>query len=222
MQVEKSTKLAPQKKYICGFCAKAFTRSEHKQRHERSHTNEKPFHCLQCTSSFVRRDLLQRHCRTVHQTQDTIKRKSQDSTTGSIPLHQTPSQQAPLQLSHSRDLLNESESVLLLSQQPQLQTDPCPASNSSSSSSSLHHNSIPFSFDPQEHLPLTTMAPSTSINSDHSPSKKRKKSESGGGVLSMRRNSTMPMSTGSNDTNLINLLSITKNWTTSWKLQTWV
>lgn len=55
-----------QKKYICGFCARAFTRSEHKQRHERSHTNEKPFHCLYCTSAFVRRDLLQRHCRTVH------------------------------------------------------------------------------------------------------------------------------------------------------------
>lgn len=56
----------PQKKYICGYCARAFTRSEHKQRHERSHTNEKPFHCLYCPSAFVRRDLLQRHCRTVH------------------------------------------------------------------------------------------------------------------------------------------------------------
>ncbi|RCK57724.1 Transcriptional regulator of yeast-form-adherence 5 [Candida viswanathii] len=61
--------MAPaQKKYVCAFCARAFTRSEHKQRHERSHTNEKPFHCLHCTSSFVRRDLLQRHCRTVHNT----------------------------------------------------------------------------------------------------------------------------------------------------------
>ena len=60
--------MAAQKKYICAFCARAFTRSEHKQRHERSHTNEKPFHCLHCTSSFVRRDLLQRHCRTVHHT----------------------------------------------------------------------------------------------------------------------------------------------------------
>ncbi|CAK7892992.1 hypothetical protein CAAN1_01S12640 [[Candida] anglica] len=58
--------MAPQKKYICAFCARAFSRSEHKQRHERSHTNEKPFHCQYCTSAFVRRDLLQRHCRTVH------------------------------------------------------------------------------------------------------------------------------------------------------------
>lgn len=58
--------MAPQKKYVCAFCARAFSRSEHKQRHERSHTNEKPFHCQYCTSAFVRRDLLQRHCRTVH------------------------------------------------------------------------------------------------------------------------------------------------------------
>lgn len=61
--------MATQKKYICAFCARAFTRSEHKQRHERSHTNEKPFHCQHCTSAFVRRDLLQRHCRTVHNVQ---------------------------------------------------------------------------------------------------------------------------------------------------------
>lgn len=58
--------MAVQKKYVCAFCARAFTRLEHKQRHERSHTNEKPFHCMYCTSAFVRRDLLQRHCRTVH------------------------------------------------------------------------------------------------------------------------------------------------------------
>ncbi|CUM65173.1 uncharacterized protein PRCAT00002801001 [Priceomyces carsonii] len=61
--------MATQKKYVCAFCTRAFTRSEHKQRHERSHTNEKPFHCMHCTSAFVRRDLLQRHCRTVHNIQ---------------------------------------------------------------------------------------------------------------------------------------------------------
>lgn len=70
--------MATQKKYICAFCARAFTRSEHKQRHERSHTNEKPFHCNRCTSSFVRRDLLQRHSRTVHNIHDVSETKLKD------------------------------------------------------------------------------------------------------------------------------------------------
>ncbi|KAI5969823.1 hypothetical protein CANMA_001113 [Candida margitis] len=221
MQVEKTTKPTPQKKYICGFCAKAFTRSEHKQRHERSHTNEKPFHCLQCTSSFVRRDLLQRHCRTVHQSQDAVKRKSQDPITMPALSQAPPSseQQIPLQptISHSRDLSNESD-LASLPQQSQLQSDSFHVSPPlDSTSTSLRKNSIPFAFDPQDHLPLTTMTPSTSIGSEHSPSKRRKKSEAGSGsgsvgngVLSMRRNSSLPVSTGSNDTNLINLLSISK------------
>lgn len=60
--------MLPPRKYVCQFCAKAFSRSEHKLRHERLHTREKPFHCLLCDATFVRRDLLQRHCRTVHGT----------------------------------------------------------------------------------------------------------------------------------------------------------
>lgn len=55
-----------QKKYICSYCGKPFSRSEHKARHERSHTGVKPFECKVCRHSFVRRDLLQRHIRTVH------------------------------------------------------------------------------------------------------------------------------------------------------------
>lgn len=55
-----------QKKYICSFCLKPFSRSEHKIRHERSHAGVKPFQCQVCKHSFVRRDLLQRHIRTVH------------------------------------------------------------------------------------------------------------------------------------------------------------
>ncbi|AEY98264.1 FAFR580Cp [Eremothecium gossypii FDAG1] len=58
--------VASQRKYICSFCAQAFSRSEHKTRHERSHTGVKPFSCKVCNHSFVRRDLLQRHIRTVH------------------------------------------------------------------------------------------------------------------------------------------------------------
>ncbi|KAI9801576.1 MAG: hypothetical protein M1825_003255 [Sarcosagium campestre] len=58
--------LAPEKKYKCQFCHRAFSRSEHRSRHERSHTKERPFKCLKCRSTFVRRDLLLRHDRTVH------------------------------------------------------------------------------------------------------------------------------------------------------------
>ncbi|KAI9806798.1 MAG: hypothetical protein M1826_004641, partial [Phylliscum demangeonii] len=58
--------VAPEKKYKCQFCHTAFSRSEHRSRHERSHTKERPFHCHKCRSTFVRRDLLLRHDRTVH------------------------------------------------------------------------------------------------------------------------------------------------------------
>lgn len=88
-----SSSLAPEKKYKCQFCARAFSRSEHRSRHERSRTfnprhecgiatpllvqdamltaflfldtKERPFKCMKCRSTFVRRDLLLRHDRTV-------------------------------------------------------------------------------------------------------------------------------------------------------------
>ncbi|KAF2087790.1 hypothetical protein K490DRAFT_65070 [Saccharata proteae CBS 121410] len=66
---------APEKKYKCQFCNRAFSRSEHRSRHERSHTKERPFKCLKCRSTFVRRDLLLRHDRTVH------------AKDGGVPLH---------------------------------------------------------------------------------------------------------------------------------------
>ncbi|RPB29878.1 hypothetical protein L211DRAFT_48253 [Terfezia boudieri ATCC MYA-4762] len=73
-----STRKAPlvqERKYKCAYCARAFSRSEHRSRHERSHTKERPFKCLKCRSTFVRRDLLLRHDRTVH------------AKDGGIPLH---------------------------------------------------------------------------------------------------------------------------------------
>ncbi|KIV87708.1 hypothetical protein, variant [Exophiala sideris] len=62
----KKTPSAPEKKYKCQYCNRAFSRSEHRSRHERSHTKERPFKCQKCRSTFVRRDLLLRHDRTVH------------------------------------------------------------------------------------------------------------------------------------------------------------
>ncbi|CAK7202420.1 hypothetical protein SEUCBS139899_005143 [Sporothrix eucalyptigena] len=66
---------APERKYKCQFCNRAFSRSEHRSRHERSHTKERPFKCMKCRSTFVRRDLLLRHDRTVH------------AKDGGVPLH---------------------------------------------------------------------------------------------------------------------------------------
>ncbi|KAI0014162.1 fungal-specific transcription factor domain-containing protein [Xylariaceae sp. FL0662B] len=71
----KSSLAQPERKYKCQFCNRAFSRSEHRSRHERSHTKERPFKCMKCRSTFVRRDLLLRHDRTVH------------AKDGGVPLH---------------------------------------------------------------------------------------------------------------------------------------
>ncbi|KAI9167334.1 Transcriptional regulator [Paramyrothecium foliicola] len=71
----RKTSIAPERKYKCQFCNRAFSRSEHRSRHERSHTKERPFKCMKCRSTFVRRDLLLRHDRTVH------------AKDGGVPLH---------------------------------------------------------------------------------------------------------------------------------------
>ncbi|KAH7161463.1 amidase signature domain-containing protein [Dactylonectria macrodidyma] len=48
--------------HVCSHCARSFKRSEHLERHVRTHTKEKPFLCT-CGAAFTRRDLLTRHQR---------------------------------------------------------------------------------------------------------------------------------------------------------------
>ncbi|KAH8721690.1 hypothetical protein BGZ61DRAFT_347558 [Ilyonectria robusta] len=45
----------PPRQYKCEYCDKAFKRSEHCIRHERSHTREKPFSCRYCRKSYSRK-----------------------------------------------------------------------------------------------------------------------------------------------------------------------
>ncbi|KAF4420091.1 hypothetical protein F53441_14403 [Fusarium austroafricanum] len=47
---------------MCPHCGRTFKRTEHLERHVRTHTKEKPFLC-RCGASFARRDLLTRHQR---------------------------------------------------------------------------------------------------------------------------------------------------------------
>ncbi|KAL4963786.1 transcription factor domain-containing protein [Aspergillus stella-maris] len=54
------------REFYCPRCDRGFARLEHLQRHERSHTKEKPFCCDQCSKSFTRKDLLTRHLRLAH------------------------------------------------------------------------------------------------------------------------------------------------------------
>ena len=52
--------------FVCNVCTRAFSRQEHLTRHERSHTNERPYECGICDRNFTRRDLLLRHALKVH------------------------------------------------------------------------------------------------------------------------------------------------------------
>ncbi|KIW69994.1 hypothetical protein PV04_02306 [Phialophora macrospora] len=54
------------KTFVCHRCDRKFARLEHLQRHERSHTKEKPYHCVICIRAFTRKDLLTRHLRLYH------------------------------------------------------------------------------------------------------------------------------------------------------------
>ncbi|KAF0315328.1 zinc finger protein [Colletotrichum asianum] len=45
----------PQRQYKCGYCPKAFKRSEHCIRHQRTHTRERPYICRYCHKSYGRK-----------------------------------------------------------------------------------------------------------------------------------------------------------------------
>ncbi|KAF7592369.1 hypothetical protein BBP40_000353 [Aspergillus hancockii] len=69
--------------YQCHRCSRSFTRLEHLQRHDRSHTKEKPYVCDKCPKSFTRKDLLARHERLAHSSP--TSGVGQDATTTTPP-----------------------------------------------------------------------------------------------------------------------------------------
>ncbi|KAH6894253.1 hypothetical protein B0T10DRAFT_246189 [Thelonectria olida] len=79
----------------CKYCSKRFRRVEHVQRHERTHTKEKPFSCGwdRCGKTFGRRDLLVRHEKLVHlnegNKESNRQRKLSSNTSSTSQSHKT-------------------------------------------------------------------------------------------------------------------------------------
>ncbi|KAL2868895.1 transcription factor domain-containing protein [Aspergillus lucknowensis] len=69
--------------YECPRCSRPFARLEHLQRHERSHTKEKPYCCDKCPKSFTRKDLLVRHERLAHSSSPVTRTPESNPTTSS-------------------------------------------------------------------------------------------------------------------------------------------
>ncbi|GAA5983697.1 hypothetical protein JCM11641_000937 [Rhodosporidiobolus odoratus] len=63
----------PRKERIvnCGFCNATFKKLEHLQRHERTHTQDRPYRCEICQKTFARQDTLHRHTK-LHDRKDDI------------------------------------------------------------------------------------------------------------------------------------------------------
>ncbi|ORY16996.1 hypothetical protein BCR34DRAFT_75745 [Clohesyomyces aquaticus] len=55
----------------CDICHRQYHKKEHLQRHERTHTGDKPFACQVCGRNFARQDALNRHAR-VHAPQHNV------------------------------------------------------------------------------------------------------------------------------------------------------
>ncbi|KAI1499698.1 hypothetical protein F5X99DRAFT_267644 [Biscogniauxia marginata] len=76
---------------LCTHCGRSFKRSEHLERHVRTHTKEKPYIC-DCGSAFSRRDLLTRHQRISHEAHDAASR-SPDAPTSDESQHPVANEQ---------------------------------------------------------------------------------------------------------------------------------
>ncbi|KAI1623919.1 hypothetical protein EDD37DRAFT_682204 [Exophiala viscosa] len=60
------TRVTSRRDFRCTMCDRAFARVEHLTRHERAHSNEKPFECRFCNYRFSRKDSARVHLKRYH------------------------------------------------------------------------------------------------------------------------------------------------------------
>ncbi|PYH48759.1 uncharacterized protein BP01DRAFT_379163 [Aspergillus saccharolyticus JOP 1030-1] len=82
------------KSRICVHCGRSFRRTEHLERHVRTHTKEKPYICF-CGAAFTRRDLLKRHTNIAHPGNGLVSPNSQPDTESVEPQQSLPPPSKP-------------------------------------------------------------------------------------------------------------------------------
>ncbi|GAA5993825.1 hypothetical protein JCM5350_007866, partial [Sporobolomyces pararoseus] len=65
-----SKKKSKERLSTCSYCPMTFKKLEHAQRHERTHTLDRPYSCETCGKTFARQDTLHRHTRLHSRTTD--------------------------------------------------------------------------------------------------------------------------------------------------------
>ncbi|EXJ77119.1 hypothetical protein A1O3_10277 [Capronia epimyces CBS 606.96] len=104
--------------HVCNVCSRAFKRSEHCIRHQRGHTQEKPFACRVCRRRYSRRDLLVRHERTLHSPEQLANATEEPPPKKARSATQTSANEVPSANSSSEELSDE---ALILAETHQIQ-----------------------------------------------------------------------------------------------------